>query len=43
VLAAVSDERVRARLAEAGPERAALYSWARTAELTDRALETAVA
>jgi glycosyltransferase involved in cell wall biosynthesis len=43
VLVAVSDERVRARLAEAGPERAALFSWTRTAELTDRALTKAVA
>jgi glycosyltransferase involved in cell wall biosynthesis len=43
VLAAVSDERVRTRLAEAGPRRAALFSWARTAELTDRALTKALA
>lgn len=39
VLAAVNDEEVRARLARAGPERAARFSWERTAELTDRTLD----
>lgn len=38
VVAAAEDEPVRTRLAQAGPERAALFSWTRTAELTDRAL-----
>lgn len=38
VLLAVSDERIRARLTEAGPRWAARYSWDRTAELTDRAI-----
>jgi glycosyltransferase involved in cell wall biosynthesis len=38
VLAVVSDEQLRARLVQAGEERAGLFSWDRTAELTDRAL-----
>ena len=39
VVAAATDEQVRTELAQAGPDRAALFSWARTAELTDRAIE----
>ncbi len=42
VLAVLGDERLRARLIAAGRERAALFSWARTAELTDRTLERAL-
>jgi glycosyltransferase involved in cell wall biosynthesis len=42
VVAAVEDDRARARLAQAGPERAALFSWGRTAELTDRAIDGAL-
>lgn len=39
IVAAATDDRVRTDLARAGPRRAALFSWARTAELTDRAIE----
>jgi glycosyltransferase involved in cell wall biosynthesis len=39
VVAAATDEQVRAELVQAGPSRAALFSWARTAELTDQAIE----
>jgi glycosyltransferase involved in cell wall biosynthesis len=42
VIAAATDEPLRARLTEAGPRRAALFSWSRTAELTDRAIERAL-
>ena len=35
----VSDEELRARLAEAGPRRAAEFSWRKTAEITLAALE----
>jgi glycosyltransferase involved in cell wall biosynthesis len=38
VLTAAGDEAVRARLAEAGPKRAAMFPWTRTAELTDQAI-----
>jgi glycosyltransferase involved in cell wall biosynthesis len=38
VLAATTDDGVRARLAHAGPERAARFSWDRSAALTDAAL-----
>lgn len=39
VVTAATDDAVRTNLARAGPRRAALYSWARTAELTDQAIE----
>jgi glycosyltransferase involved in cell wall biosynthesis len=39
VVTAATDERVRTDLARAGTGRAAQFSWARTAELTDRAIE----
>jgi glycosyltransferase involved in cell wall biosynthesis len=42
VLAAATDERVRTELARAGPRRAGLFSWGRTAELTDRVIEAAL-
>ena len=35
LMAAACDEQVRARLIEAGRRRAAEFSWARTAKLTD--------
>lgn len=38
VIFAASDEQLRARLREAGPRRAAAYSWSRTAKLTDEAI-----
>jgi glycosyltransferase involved in cell wall biosynthesis len=38
LLAAASDEAVRARLVELGLRRAAAYTWTRTAELTDAAI-----
>jgi glycosyltransferase involved in cell wall biosynthesis len=40
---AATDEDKRARLIAAGRERAARFTWQRTAELTDRALESALA
>jgi glycosyltransferase involved in cell wall biosynthesis len=40
VLAAACDDAVRARLAVAGPRRAARYPWSRTAELTDDLLSS---
>lgn len=43
VIAASTDEQVRARLAQAGPRRAARFDWSRTAELTDRAIERTLA
>jgi glycosyltransferase involved in cell wall biosynthesis len=42
VTAVVSDEPLRARLIAAGVERAAQFSWQRSAELTDAALERAL-
>ena len=39
VIAAATDDRVRTDLARAGPRRAGLFSWTRTAELTDRVIE----
>ena len=39
LLAAVEDRDLAARLARAGTERAAAFTWGRTAELTDRAIE----
>jgi glycosyltransferase involved in cell wall biosynthesis len=39
VIVAATDDRVRTNLAQAGPSRAALFSWTRTAELTDQAIE----
>jgi glycosyltransferase involved in cell wall biosynthesis len=39
LLAAVEDRDLAARLARAGTERAAAFTWDRTAELTDRAIE----
>jgi glycosyltransferase involved in cell wall biosynthesis len=38
VLAAATDEDLRSRLAAGGLERARRFSWARSAELTDRAI-----
>src|SRR5262249_50627454 len=38
VLAAASDERLRERLRVAGPQRAASFSWNRSAKLTDTAI-----
>ena len=38
VLSAAGDDQIRARLVEAGPRRAARFSWSRTAELTDQTL-----
>jgi glycosyltransferase involved in cell wall biosynthesis len=42
VLTAATDERERDRLTQAGLARAAMFPWARTAELTDRAIERAL-
>ena len=42
VIAAATDEQVRTRLSAAGPRRAGAFTWSRTAELTDRALERAL-
>jgi glycosyltransferase involved in cell wall biosynthesis len=42
VVAAATDESVRARLTENGPRRAALFPWTRTAELTDAAISGAL-
>jgi glycosyltransferase involved in cell wall biosynthesis len=42
VLAAASDDSVRARLIQEGRRRAALFPWARTAELTDAAISGAL-
>ena len=39
LLAAVEDRDLAARLAQAGTERAALFTWGRTAELTNAAIE----
>ena len=39
----VSDEPLRTRLAEAGPRRAAEFSWRKTAEITLQAIQAAVA
>jgi glycosyltransferase involved in cell wall biosynthesis len=39
LLAAVEDDALAARLTRAGTERAATFTWGRTAELTDRAIE----
>ena len=42
VVAAATDEQVRTRLSVAGPRRAAMFSWSRTADLTNRAIERAL-